>query len=151
MRIIETTDAALVYTLMQQAFEEYAKDVVPSSALQEQLTTVEAAQARGERALVAYKGDGAVGMVRFTEGEYIDFYRLSVPPRYRRQGIAKALVRALLRYNKPLVCKVRKKETRNMALYQALGFNITAEYSVNHGAGELTVVRMERPCVIVNG
>lgn len=145
MQIIETKNATLIYEVMQQAFAEYALDEVPSSALKESVASIQVAQAQGECALAALLGDQAVGIVRFTEGKTITFFRLSVVPDYRRQGIAKALIQALIAKGKPLQCNVRQKETRNIALYTSLGFVSTTTHVVNHGHGEISVVTMTRP------
>ncbi|WP_395143424.1 GNAT family N-acetyltransferase, partial [Armatimonas sp.] len=81
-------------------------------------------------------GRGYLACVRYQlEGDALYFHRLCVHPDYRRQGLAKKLVRHLEALARAegltrLTCSVRLQKTDNVALYTGLGFRLLGERSV---------------------
>lgn len=145
----KTTDAPLIHDLMIRAFIEYKDEVPPSSALDETVLSVSAALENGEQAIISYMGDEPVGMVRFhVKEDCIYFYRLSVAPEKRGQGIAKEVLNSLeeyaIEFKKTMIqCKVRMTIPKNIALYQSLGYKIFDEEIVYRPNGiTLNVVAM---------
>lgn len=136
-------DAAVIYDVMIQAFREYEVENPPSSALQETVATITFAMTEGEKALVVYEADIPIAAVRYTLlAEELYFYRLSVIPDCRGRGIAKYILQQLEQvaasYKKQrLYCKVRMNVMKNVALYQACGFQLVHHeilYRVNSSA-----------------
>lgn len=123
-------DAGLIHHLMMQAFQEYESEIPPSSALDETLETLFSAMENGEKSLICYINQLPVGMVRYTVNEkFLYFYRLSVIPEKRGEGIGKKIVSALESESikesvNEIHCKVRKDVRKNVSLYRCLGYKI---------------------------
>ena len=139
--LIETKDANLIHAIMQQAYAEYRHDASPSSALAETVAGIEQELATGMRAFIWQPDELAIAMVK-TQWlpDTLYFSRLSVIPSARHQGHAKSLLAALtiqaqLAQLTYLECKVRAEISRNVALYQGLGFVCVAQESVHKKDG----------------
>ena len=139
--LIETQDANLIHAIMQQAYAEYRHDASPSSALAETVAGIEQELATGMRAFIWQPDELAIAMVK-TQWlpDTLYFSRLSVIPSSRHQGHAKSLLAALatqaqLAQLSHLECKVRAEISRNVALYQGLGFVCVAQESVHKKDG----------------
>ena len=134
--LIETQDANLIHAIMQQAYAEYRHDASPSSALTETVASIAQELATGTRVFVWQPDELAIAMVKTQWWpDTLYFSRLSVIPSARHQGHAKNLLAALatqarLAQLSHLECKVRAEISRNVALYQDLGFVCVAQETV---------------------
>ncbi|CAH0346616.1 GNAT family N-acetyltransferase [Bacillus sp. CECT 9360] len=127
-------DIYTVHQLMLEAFEEYRNLDVPSSALNETVSSiVDSMKSRSEQAILCLVDDVPVGSTRFRlDNHSLYFSRVSVPPKERGKGIAKSMLVWLETYAKEnnkteMVCKVRMSLPRNISLYQSLGYVVTKE------------------------
>ncbi len=86
-------DAALVHRLMWEAFAEYDGVLEPpTGALAESVADVEAAIDAGGAVLVR-QGEVPVASARFQpETDHLYIGRVSVPPAYRGNGLARAVM-----------------------------------------------------------
>ena len=138
--------AAVVRELMLAAFDEYrAVLVVPSSALNE--TTEDVAEHLRLGGGVLARLDGrAIGSGRYQWREdHVYIGRLSVLPEARGGGIGAAMMEAmhgLARERGVAEARigVRTLLPRNIALYERLGYEVTARYK--HPRGEEIIVDM---------
>ncbi|MFD2705988.1 GNAT family N-acetyltransferase [Salibacterium lacus] len=135
---VEAAEAETVRIVMQQAFAEYDKDVIPSGAMQETTESIQASIADGEEtAAVCYLENRPVGVVRVREEEdALYFFRLSVPPEERGSGIGSALIRwveskALQLEKETVYCKVRAAAPHNVRRYERLGYHIYDTFTVD--------------------
>lgn len=148
----EIQDTSLIHDLMIQAFSEYETDEIPSSALEEQESTITRAFLNdNEEALIVYNWDAPIGMVRFKiQNNRLTFYRLSVLPKYQGQGIGKALLGFLEKYAKnngvsEITCKVRANVPKNISIYHSLDYITCDEYVLNKpGNQKLKIVAMKK-------
>ena len=139
--LIETQDANLIHAIMQQAYAEYRHDASPSSALAETVASITQELSTGTRAFVWQPDELAIAMVK-TQWlpDTLYFSRLSVIPSARHQGHARSLLAALaiqaqLAQLSHLECKVRAEISRNVALYQGLGFVCVAQETIHKKDG----------------
>lgn len=130
-RLARPDEAALVYTLIQEAFEEYRGRLEPpSSAHEETVESVRAAMTSGGAAL-AHDGAEAVGAALFKpQRDHLYVRRVSVAPQYRGQGIARGLMLFLENVARrgsrsAIEIEVRQNLVSNVTLYQSLGYRIT--------------------------
>lgn len=143
-------DAAVILEVMLAAFQKYETDPYPSSALLETVASIEADMDAGQKALLYEEDDQYVGMVRYELNENeLYFRRLSVIPAMQGQGIAKKLVQALeeiarQRGKQQIACRVRKKETGNLQLYESVGFERIKEEWFDREGGPILIVKMEK-------
>ncbi|HVN55892.1 MAG TPA: GNAT family N-acetyltransferase [Anaerolineaceae bacterium] len=96
LRPARLEDAPLLQYLVQAAFTEYeGKLDPPSGAHQETVETVRELLQKGGAILALVENEPA-GCVFFqNEGSYLWLERLSVLPKYRRRGVARALIEAV--------------------------------------------------------
>ena len=127
-------EAARVYAITRSAFLEYAADVPPPSALFETEKEVVAELAAGAHHVLLAERDGkALGCVRYEINRHgLHFFRLAVLPSARRQGVAKALLARLeevaqAHKKSRIWCHVRPKVSRNVALYESVGYALNGE------------------------
>ena len=139
-------EAAVVRDLMRAAFAEYESVLsVPSSAMWETVEDTAAHIALGG-AVLARLGDEPVGSGRFELREdFVYIGRLSVLPAHRGHGIGEAMMlaleqRGLQAGKREAHISVRVLLERNIALYERLGYAVTARYQ--HERGNETVVDM---------
>ena len=127
------TDANQIITVIHNAFKRYESDSMPSSALAETSETIKENLKDGIVILGAYIDTQLVGVIKISQQpDSYYFSRLSVLPTYQKKGIASALVTyvekmAFEEKLKYVLCKVRKKETDNIRLYEKLDYRITKE------------------------
>lgn len=96
VRHAKISEAAVVHKLMKEAFLEYKDETPPSSALEETPQSIFNDFKNGEKALISYINNEPSGMVRYKiKGEMLYFYRLSVRPENRGNGIAKNILMIL--------------------------------------------------------
>ena len=132
VRLARPDEAPIVHAITQHAFGEY-RGVLPveSGALAETLADVEAVFTRGG-AVLAIVDEQPVGAARFeleTDALYVG--RVAVLPSHRRRGIASALMRCCEDLAPGLGrdqvrLEVRQSLPSNVALYQALGYEVTS-------------------------
>ena len=146
-----SSDTPLIHDLMMKAFREYKNDIPPSSALEETVQSVSNAFEKGEEAMIAYEENQAVGMVRFQlKDEGLYFYRLSVIPEKQGEGIAKNILKSLEAYAtkinvSTILCKVRVTVTKNLQLYNSIGYHVYDEEIVHKPNGiTIKVVSMKK-------
>src|SRR5215831_12074972 len=94
LRPATPADAVAIHELTQAAYGEYRAQAAPSSALLETPREVRDALWSGATQAVVAERDGRlVGAARFrVDACGLYFFRLSVHPEFRRQGIAYALI-----------------------------------------------------------
>ncbi|MCO7176532.1 GNAT family N-acetyltransferase [Sporolactobacillus kofuensis] len=150
-RCADRTDSELIHSLMVQAFTEYQNSKAPSSAMQETTASIDAAFEKGEQALIACDETTPVGMVRFKVREdVLYFFRLSVIPENQGQGVAKRILQELEEVAKKknkhsVTCRVRKNVTRNVHLYQSMGYHLFDQEVVHKPDGiDIAVVHMKK-------
>ncbi|MCU7707857.1 GNAT family N-acetyltransferase [Priestia sp. JV24] len=148
--LAQPEDAATVHDLMLQAFSVYRDSVPPSSALDETIESIMQSLKHGKEAVILYVENKPVAMARFTlEETSLYFYRLSVIPAFQGKGMAKQLIQWLETYakecgKKSLSCKVRMSVSRNIALYESMGFYIEEKEIVHRGGVDIPVVNMKK-------
>lgn len=142
IRLATVEDAGIIHRIMLSAFEEYRYTDVPSSALNETVSSIEQSLKNGLEKALLYVRDGTpVGCVRFKTGESsIYFFRLSVIPEERKRGIAKSMLAWLENYAKEhglteIWCRVRLSVPKNIQLYQSIGFVFCKEEVVINADG----------------
>ena len=152
IRIATEKETPMVHKLMLEAFEEYRFLEVPSSALNESLETLQNAVKSGsEKALLCFVDEEPLGSSKFTrKGDSLYFSRLSVAPKARGKGIAKAILEWLEKYANDneimkMECRVRASLPNNIRLYEAMGYIITKEEVVTNPNGiPVKTVTMEK-------
>ncbi|RFU60618.1 GNAT family N-acetyltransferase [Bacillus sp. V59.32b] len=134
IKLADEEDIHTVHQLMLEAFEEYRNLDVPSSALNETVSSiVQSIKSGSEQAIVCMVDDVPVGSARFKLDDHsLYFSRVSVSPQARGKGVAKSMLVWLETFAKEnnkteMVCKVRMSLPRNMSLYQSLGYGLTKE------------------------
>ncbi len=142
IRLATVEDAHTIHQIMLSAFEEYRYHEVPSSALNETVSSIEEALKNGsENALLYFLDEVPVGSVRFkTDKNSLYFSRLSVIPEARNRGIAKSMLAWLEEYARnhgitEIWCRVRMSVPRNIRLYESIGFSICKEEVVINADG----------------
>lgn len=152
--VAEISDAPVIHDLMTRAFREYQHADPPTSALQETVESITVAMKNGERALIGYIEDEPVAMVRFElEENCLNFSRFSVVPERRGQGIAKEILRFLedyaLQQEKTVIsCKVRADVTKNIKLYQSIGYHVYEESVLHREDGtSVSIVSMKKALI----
>jgi ribosomal protein S18 acetylase RimI-like enzyme len=142
IRLANVEDAHLIQQIMVLAFEEYRDMDVPSSALNETISSIEESLKNGsEKALLCFRDGVPLGSVRFkTDTNSLYFFRLSVCPEARGRGIAKSMLSWLENYAKEqgkteIWCRVRMSIPQNIQLYQSIGYMICKEEIVTNPNG----------------
>ncbi|MDQ0273176.1 GNAT family N-acetyltransferase [Cytobacillus purgationiresistens] len=125
------TDVPLAHQLMIEAFEEYRTLEVPSSVITEPVELLHKNFQDGtEKFIICYDSDQPLGSARFKLYEdSLYFSRVSVSPRARGKGLAKAMLHWLEAYacehgKSKMECKVRSALQSNIRLYESVGFSI---------------------------
>ncbi|TPE70510.1 GNAT family N-acetyltransferase [Halalkalibacterium halodurans] len=146
----EKKDAKEIHSVLHQAFDEYRYATPPTTALREAVSDIEQELTSGTQVLLYKHNDKCVGMVKFVvHDKQLYFFRLSVIPEARNQGIARRLIDHLMTLAKEqkcatVVCKVRADMAQNVAFYDSLGFANTKEEMMERSDGaRLNVITME--------
>ena len=141
-------DVPRIRALVQAAFAEYeATFDPPAGALRETEEATARSLTQGG-ALLAWRGEEAVGTVQFRlEPVYVYLGRLAVLPQARGRGVARMLIScveqiARLAERDRVHLGTRLKLTRNVALYQRLGYQIVNQFQ--HPRGADVVVWLEK-------
>jgi ribosomal protein S18 acetylase RimI-like enzyme len=145
-------DIENVHQTMLKAFGEYSKYGIPSSAINEKMSTIKKLIDDGmEQAILALEEGNALGSVRFKMyDQSLYFARLSVLPEARGNGIAKTMLRWLEGYGKInrkeiLFCRVRLDSPKNIEFYRSIGFEIAKkETIINKDGNVVDTVIMEK-------
>lgn len=142
IRLANEKETTIVHRLMLEAFEEYRFLEVPSSALNESLDTLLNALKNGsEKVLLCFVDGEPLGSSRFKiKGDSLYFSRLSVTPHARGKGIAKAILLWLEKYasengKMKIECRVRASLSKNISLYEAMGYIVSEEEVVTNPNG----------------
>lgn len=152
IRLATAEDAHLIHKVMLAAYDEYRNFDIPSSAINETVSSIEEALISGtEKALLCFMDGIPVGAVRFiTDESSLYFFRLSVIPEARNKGIAKFILSWLEDYSKELGlieiwCKVRMSIPKNIKLYESFGYSIFKKEEFMHKIGiPITIVSMKK-------
>ncbi|PLS08621.1 GNAT family N-acetyltransferase [Neobacillus cucumis] len=152
VKLADKIEVATSHRLMLEAFEEYRNMEVPSSAINESLESMLEKYSNGtEKILLCLENDLPLGSLRFlVEGKEIYFMRVSVTPAARGKGLAKSMLTWLEQYAvqsgiAKLKCRVRMSLSKNILLYESLGYKITNEETViNPNGYEVKTVVMEK-------
>lgn len=158
IRLANEEETPIVHKLMLEAFEEYRFLEVPSSALNESLNTLLNALKNGsEKFLLCFVDGEPLGSSRFTiKCDSIYFSRLSVTPHARGMGIAKAILLWLEKYanengKMKMECRVRASLSKNISLYEAMGYIVSEEEVVTNPNGSpVKTVVMEKNLELLN-
>lgn len=142
IRLAKVEEAPIIYKLMLQAFEEYRRMEIPSSALNETLHDIdEALRSHSEQALIYELDENPVACCRFQlKEDCLYFFRLSVIPEARGKGVAKDILNwlehhALDHYRAFISCRVRMSVPRNLDLYQSLDYVLIREDIITNSNG----------------
>lgn len=149
--IEKTTDAKAIHKIMIKAYEEYASDPAPSSALNETVPSIKKALNSGQEALIGSVGTQPVASVRYViKDNGLYFFRMAVLPTLRGLGIAKQLLTELEKIAREanvdtINCRVRVSILRNLQLYQSKGYAIYDQETVLSDNGiEIDLVSMKK-------
>lgn len=157
--VTEETDIVSVHQIMLEAFAEYDSYDIPSSAMNESISSIkQSIQDGSERAILCFVDGKALGSVRFKIHEdSFYFSRLSVSPEARGKGIAKAMIKWLEEYAKEtgkdkIFCRVRKDTPQNVKFYRSADFEIAKEETIINKDGNLVeIIQMDkRVNVLIN-
>lgn len=156
IREAEAGDAEIVQRLMMEAFEEYRAAVPPSSALSETVESVrEALETKSESAAILTEDGIPAAMVRYRlEDNAIYFFRLSVRPARRKRGYARRLIEWIETRGRSQGleisrCKVRQSVSRNLVLYENMGYEVTNQELVVRPEGSVKTLTMEKRLINV--
>jgi len=152
VKLAEENDVVTAHRLMLEAFEEYQHIEVPSSALNESLSSVYEKYLNGtEKILLCLIDEKPQGTMRFKVGEdALYFMRVSVSPTARGNRLATTMLNWLEEYAlqlnlSKLKCRVRMSLPKNILLYESLGYFITKKETViNPNGYEVKTVVMEK-------
>ncbi|MBB6730998.1 GNAT family N-acetyltransferase [Cohnella sp. CBP 2801] len=136
---------------MMEAFEEYRAAVPPSSALDETVDSIREALESGQEEAVILTEDGIpAAMVRYRyEEDAIYFFRLSVIPPRRKRGYARRLIQWVEQRGRskglPISrCKVRQSVSRNLMLYENMGYEVKDQELVVRPEGSVKALILEK-------
>jgi GNAT superfamily N-acetyltransferase len=139
---VHEDDIYLVHKIMLEAFEEYRHLDVPSSAINESLSSLKASLDGGfEQAILCTVNEIPTGSLRYSLKEHhLYFSRVSVKPEGRGKGIARAMLHYLEEQanvlgKKELRCRVRMSLPSNINLYHSIGYKIEQEETVTNPNG----------------
>ncbi|WP_059102873.1 GNAT family N-acetyltransferase [Shouchella shacheensis] len=128
IRHAKSSDAMLLYELMQSAFKRFEHDATPAAALNDSLLSIKQQLRRGLKALIVSEAGQPVAMSFYTEvGNDCFFSRFSVHPDHQRKGLGKIMLLWLAEDAKTqglqtLSCLAREQ---NLHYYERLGFQVS--------------------------
>ena len=135
-------DASEIWTIQKNAFEEQAR-IYDNRNLPPLLQTLESLiEELDEKTFLKANVDGKiVGSVRFSvEDDEIRIERLIVDPRFQNMGIGSSLmkrVEALVGPKKIFKIFTGEKSSKNIRLYEKLGYRVYARTETSHGVALL--------------
>lgn len=151
IQIEKTTNAKVIHKIMHKAYAEYANDSAPSSALDETVSSVKAALASGQQAIIGSIAGQPIAMVRYQiKDNGLHFFRMAVLPTMQGLGIAKQLINELETIAKEanvdtINCRVRVSILKNLQLYQSKGYTIYDQETIINSDGiEIDIVSMKK-------
>lgn len=157
LKIEMNIEPAKAVKVIHQAFKRYETDPQPSSALNETEESIFAELKQGTEMFGVYDNDELIALVKCVlNDEFMYFSRLSVLPTQQGKGVATNLVKYLERYAMQnnifvSICKVRKNEKNNIALYSKMGYKIVKEeIIINKNGDEIPTVTMQKNLQIHN-
>lgn len=147
----EVHELRLVYSIMQQAFAEYAGFLYPpSGALQEQEEDLHSMlSGQAGRAIIGRIGALPIASARyFVKRDYVYIGRISVLPDYRGRGIATSLLafaelEAARLGKHEMQLEVRMSIPANIIMYEKLGYRIIEH--IPYSVGTDVSVTMSKP------
>lgn len=148
VRIAGVNDVETTRRVTDEAFASVRSIYLPNALARAHLTTLAPTLER----LVAESDGQIVGTVRFGIDEgCLRIVALAVLPAYRRQGVARALLVALLSFAQDQGCRALSLhtvvQTGNVPMFQRLGFRLLSErpddYSVSPSGDPVTEAYME--------
>lgn len=143
-------DATVIYSLMQEAFDEYRAAVPPSSALDETIDSVREALQSGTEAAILLEDDRPTAMVLYKmEGDTITFSRLSVVPSRRRRGYGKRLIQWVERQGiskgmNVIRCRIRQSVQNYATMYENMGYEIVDQQLEVRPGGTVKILTLEK-------
>ena len=143
-------DIPILLTVLQAAFEEYRGRLDPPSGVHSETVETLRQKLKTGAAVLARIGDEVAGCVFYRqESTHVYLERLSVLPRYRRQGVGRALVdyveqRAQM-LKLPVQIGVRLPLAHIRVFYERRGYRVV-RYAAHEGYSEPTYAVMQRPC-----
>ncbi|MCQ6273951.1 GNAT family N-acetyltransferase [Bacillus sp. V3B] len=155
----EDQDIISVHQIMLEAFAEYDSYDIPSSAMNEPVSSIKKLIQNGsEKAILCFVEEKALGSVRFKMNEdSLYFSRLSVVPEARGKGTAKAMIKWLGEYAQEkgkdkIFCRVRKDTPQNVQFYRSYDFEISKEETIINKDGNLVeIIEMNKKAnVLIN-
>lgn len=151
IQIEKSTNAKVIHKIMMKAYEEYAHDAAPSSALSETVSSIKEALLNGQEALIGTIAGQPIACVRYKiHDNGLQFFRMSVLPTMQGLGIAKQLINELEQIARTaslntIYCRVRVSVLRNLQLYQSKGYSIYDQETVMTDEGvPIEVVSMKK-------
>jgi ribosomal protein S18 acetylase RimI-like enzyme len=151
IREASAEDAETIHALMMEAFEEFRAAVPPSSALDETVESIREALESGQEEAVILTEDGIpAAMVRYRyEEDAIQFSRLSVIPPRRKRGYARKLIQWIEQRGRSkgktiCRCKVRQSVSRNLVLYENMGYEVKDQQLVVRPEGSVKALILEK-------
>lgn len=151
IKIEKTTNAKAIHKVMMKAYEEYAKDPAPSSALQETVASIKQELSTGQEALIGSISGQPIAMVRYQiKDDGLHFFRMAVLPTMQGLGIGKQLINELEKIAREskvstINCRVRVSILKNLQLYQSKGYAIYDQDTITTDEGiEIDLVSMKK-------
>jgi ribosomal protein S18 acetylase RimI-like enzyme len=146
-----------VHQTMLEAFKEYDRYDIPSSAMNESVASIQQAIQKGEeKAILCCMDEKPLGSVRFMlDHDSIYFKRLSVSPKARGMGMARAMIQWLEQHAKgkgleKVYCRVRRDTPQNIEFYQHSDYYISKEETIINKDGHVVdTVLMEKTVKVI--
>jgi len=154
---VKDNDINSVHQIMLDAFVEYTNYDIPSSAMNESVSSIKQLIQNGsEQAILCFVDGEALGSVRFKWHENsLYFSRLSVLPKARGKGIAKAMIKWLEEYAQvngkdKIFCRVRQDVPENILFYRSYDFEVSKEETIINKDGNIVeTVLMDKAVKVV--
>lgn len=148
LRQATTDDIPILLAVLHAAFEEYRGRLDPPSGVHSETVETLRQKLKGGAAVLARISDEVAGCVFYQqEPTHVYLERLSVLPKYRRQGVGQALVHSVEQSAQmlklPVQIGVRLSLTGVRAFYERRGYRV-ARYAAHEGYAEPTYVVMQK-------
>ncbi len=149
---VHEDELPVLLRLIQAAFEEHrGKLDPPSGVFKETLESLRGKWSRGGAFIAQLNGEAAGGVLYEPETGFMYLGRLAVPPEFRGQGVARALVEAVEQQARTLHLPcvrlgVRTQLPANRHLFEHLGYEVI-RYDCHPGYTEPTMMMLEKKLV----